>query len=164
MTVNEVRADDLFNINQLIEGFIEFGTAYFSVYDTALTNQNLEIATTGNEIPYFKANIEALKSELSVLNVTELNNISKSKGFVIKTNDIGFDEARIKIYNSNNNFIFYTSFDSVLNIAPEKLKDIPSGEYSIECLKGHYALDTLPNNEPIIFNTYSSYTFQSNIK
>lgn len=161
--VDEVKAEDLFDINQLVEGFFKFGVVYFMKLDTAITNQELAIWWTGNEIEPSNSKIEALKSKLIITNIQELTSVSKSKGFAIQTNDIGYAKARIKIYNSDDNFIFYTDFNDKLSLTPDKLSNIPQGEYYIECLKGNYVLDTLSNSELIIYNVYSSYTFKTNI-
>lgn len=162
--VDEVRAEDLFNINQLVEGFIDFGVAYYKNYDTAVYNQDIDIETSGNELQSFKLSTKSLKNKLIVLNKNDLSEINKSLGFKILTNDVGYNLARINIYNQFNNFMFYADFEKELTINPEITKNIPSGEYKIECLKGNYLLDTLSNGELVIVNIYSSYIINSNFK
>lgn len=159
--IEEVKAEDLFNINQLVEGFINFGVAYYQTYNSAIYNQNIEIETSGNELPAFKTYVYSLKSKLEIINLDEITNINKLEGFKINTNDVGYDNSRIKIYNESNSFTFYADFNHELTINPELTKNIPNGDYNIECLKGHYLLDTLANGELMIINIYSSYTFKS---
>ncbi len=162
--INKSKADDIFNIVQLIENFIDYGYAYYLELDQPHFNDNVLIQTTGQEFPSYSQNIRLLDSSLVIENINTLSEISKSQGLMLKTNDVGFDEARIRIYNDNKEFIFYSNFETELNFPSDVFNNIPTGKYEIECLKGHYLLDTASNNEQVIINVYSSYTFDTIIK
>jgi hypothetical protein len=162
--INKSKADNIFNIVQLIEGFIDYGYAYFRKLDNKLLKDSILIQVTGQEFPDYTQYIKLLDSSLIVENVGNLNEIYKSQGLILKTNDIGFDDARIRIYNDKKEFIFYSKFKTELNFSSDVFDNIPIGNYKFECLKGHYLLDTASNNEPIIINIYSSYIFDTIIK
>ena len=162
--VDIVKADKLFNINQLIEDFIDYGYAYFTELDEMKFGEKMLISATGNEFPPYINSINLLDTSLAIVNIDSLAVISKSKGFQLRTNDIGFYNSRIRIYNSENEFLIYTSFNEQLEITSEELKKIPLGDYKIECLKGHYLLDSASNNENVIINIYSAYIFDTSIK
>lgn len=162
--INKSKADYLFNIVQLIDNFIDYGYAYYSQLDEHLYKDSILIQTTGNEFPSYNQYIRLLDTSLVIENINELNQISKSKGLKLSTNDIGFDDARIRIYNDKKEYIFYSKFETELNFGSEIFNSIPTGNYKFECLKGHYLLDTASNGEPVIINIYSSYTFDTVIK
>lgn len=162
--LNKTKADDIFNIVQLIENFIDYGYAYYTELDKYYFKDSILIQTTGHEFPIYNQYIRLLDSSLNIENVNSLNEISKSQGIKLVTNDIGYDEARIRIYNNQKEYIFYSKFETELNFGSDVFDDIPTGNYKFECLKGHYLLDTASNNEPVIINIYSSYTFETKIK
>lgn len=162
--VDKSKADYLFNIVQLIENFIDYGYSYYSVLDNQLLKDSILIQATGNEFPPYNQSIRLLDTLLVIENVNILKQITKSNGLKLITNDIGFDEARIRIYNDKKEFIFYSNFKTDLNFDTEVFNNIPAGNYKFECLKGHYLLDTASNGEPVIVNIYSSYTFDTVIK
>lgn len=162
--VDKSKADYLFNIVQLIENFIDYGFAYYAEIDEHFFKDSILIQTTGNEFPAYNQSIRLLDSSLVIENINILKQISKSNGLKLITNDIGFDDARIRIYNDKKEFIFYAKFKTDLNYGSEVFNNIPAGNYKFECLKGHYLLDTASNGEPVIINIYSSYTFDTVIK
>lgn len=162
--INKTKADDIFNIVQLIENFIDFGYAYIHDLDNHHFKDSILVQTTGQEFPAYSQFIQLLDTALVIENVNSLIEISKIQGFKLKTNDIGFDDARIRIYNEKKEYIFYSNFETELNLSSDVLVNIPTGKYKIECLKGHYLLDTASNNEQVIINIYSSYTFDTLIK
>jgi uncharacterized protein YutD len=162
--INKTKADNIFNIDQLIEDFIDYGFAYFSEIDSLYLKDSLIVQTTGQEFPAYQKNITLLDTTLIIENLEILKEISKSQGLQLVTNDIGFDHARVRLYNSQKEYIFYSQFETELNFGSEVFNNIPTGKYKFECLKGHYILDTASNNEPLIINIYSSYTFDTVIK
>jgi len=162
--ISKSKADNIFNIDQLIEDFIDYGYAYFTEIDELYLNDKILIQTTGQDFPPYEQEISLLDTILTIININSLLEISKSKGFKLVTNDVGFENARIRIFNSQKEFIFYTKFKTELNYSADIFNNIPTGKYKFECLKGHYLLDTASNGEPLIINVYSSYTFDTDIK
>ncbi len=162
--ISKSKADKIFNINQLIEDFIDYGYAYYSELDKYYFSDSITIQTTGQEFPSYIQSVQLLDTSLTIVNVNSLKEISKSQGINLITNDIGFDEARIRIYNDTKEFIFYSTFETYLSFGSEVFNNIPTGNYKFECLKGHYLLDTASNNEAVIINIYSSFTFETQIK
>ena len=82
--VGIVKADKLFNINQLIEDFIDYGYAYFSELDKMKFGEKMLISATGNEFPPYINSINLLDTSLAIVNIDSLAVISKSKGFQIR--------------------------------------------------------------------------------
>ncbi|MFA7325434.1 MAG: hypothetical protein WC121_02135 [Candidatus Kapaibacterium sp.] len=158
------KADDIFNIVQFIENFIDFGNAYYLELDNHLFKDSISIQTTGQEFPSYNQSIRLLDSSLIIENVNSLNKISKGLNLKLLSNDIGYDNARIRIYNNSKEYVFYANFETVLNLDSELFNNIPIGKYKFECLKGHYLLDSASNGETVIINIYSSYTFDTIIK
>lgn len=162
--IDKQNADNLFNIRQLIDGFIDFGLVYFSEIEKINYSDSLTLYALGEVIPKFAFTIPNLDTSLIVLNVIDLKEINKNIDHKIVTNDIGFSESRIRIYNDKNQFSFYANFKNEVNITSESLNKIPNGNYKFECLKGYYKIDTLSNGEQLITNVVSSYTFNTIIK
>lgn len=164
ININKQSADDLFNIKQLIDGFIDFGSAYFSNIQKINYSDSLAFKATGNVVPAFFKTISNLDTSLIVLNTNNLREINKNTNHNLITNDIGFTDARIRIYNEKHQFTYYANFKNELTIALESIKSIPNGSYKFECLKGYFKIDTLSNGEQLIINVVSSYTFNTVIK
>lgn len=158
------KADDIFNIVQFIENFIDFGYAYYLELDNNHFNKSISIQTTGQEFPSYNQSVSLLDTSLEIKNINTLHEISKTSGVILLSNDIGYDDARIRIYNNSKEYIFYANFETELNLDSELFNKIPIGKYKFECLKGHYLLDTVSNGEAIIINIYSSYTFDTIVK
>lgn len=164
VNIKKRSADDIFNIRQLIDGFIDFGYAYLSSIDHINYSNELTFYASGDIIPKFKFTTENLDTSLVVLNISELKNIDKNKNHTLITNDIGFDDSRIRIYNSSREYLFYAKFKNEISISSDLLENIPNGDYNIECIKGYYKIDTIFNDEPLITNIFSSYTFKTIIQ
>lgn len=162
--INKQSADDIFNIKQMIDGFIDFGVAYFSNLKRIDYIEQLNFKASGNVFPMFDFSVPNLDTSLIILNINNLKEINKNMDHILITNDIGFIESRIRIYNDNHQFSFFANFKNEVNITSESLKGIPNGNYKFECLKGFYKIDTLSNGEQLITNVASSYTFNTIIK
>lgn len=161
--IKKQSADDIFNIRQLVDGFIDFGLAYYADITNISFSDELNIYASGDVIPEIKITYPNLDTSLVVLNAKDFNTISKNSNHKLITNDIGFDNSRIRIYNNTKEYTFYATFQKEVIISSESLNIIPNGDYKIECLKGFYQIDTLSNTEILITNIYSSYIFNTSI-
>lgn len=163
VNIKKQSADDIFDIRQLVDGFIDFGMAYYSSINKVVFSNDLKINTSGDVIPSMDLNYPNLDTTLIVVNKEDLETISKKLNHRLITNDIGYDNSRIRIYNESKEYLFYATFKNEVTISSESLQSIPNGNYKIECLKGYYRIDTLSNNEPLIVNIYSSFIFDTKI-
>lgn len=163
VNIKKQSADDIFDIRQLVDGFIDFGVAYYASISKVDFSNDLKISTSGDVIPSIDMDYPNLDTTVIVVNREDLETIRKKFNHKLITNDIGFDNSRIRIYNKSKEYLFYASFKKEVTISSESLQSIPNGNYKIECLKGYYRIDTLSNNEPLIVNVYSSFIFDTKI-
>ena len=157
-------AEKLFDIVQLIDGFIEFGIVYFKE-DFILEHGREYTISNENpiEFPKFESKIQTIKEKLNISNVNDLKFISKSEGFEIISNLEQYTDTRIRIYNDEKSYIFFTNSTNSISLSPINMSTIVPNQYKIEVLKGFYKIDTLTNQEPLITNHYSAFIFNSSI-
>ena len=163
VNVDKIDAEDLFKIHLLVEGFFEFGVVYFKKNPRIENGKNINVNLTGDEFPAYNSSIKTLDSSLNILNIKELRSISKKEGITIKTNNIGYEESRIRIFNNKKEYLFYTNALGEINLRSNDIDYIPNGTYNLEILKGYYNLDTLVNDELLITNVYSAVVFETSI-
>lgn len=107
LQIYSMEAEELFDINQLIDGFIEFGTVYFKKDLVLDFNKDYLITSSNNfDFPTINKNISILDDRLSVINVLDLEQISKKRGFGVKTNLTNYPNTRIRIFNKEKNIYF----------------------------------------------------------
>lgn len=157
-------AEELFGIVQLVDDFIEFGEAYYSNDIKIELGDSININNSKNsEFVEFKVGLKVLDEKLVVNNVSDLQEIDKSKEFYILTNLENYTNTRIRIYNETINYVFYSSTKDSISFGSNSLRRLEPDIYTIEVIKGYYIIDTLDNNETLITNHYSSFIFNTNI-
>ena len=157
-------AEKLFDIVQLIDGFIEFGIVYFK--ENFVLDYNKEYLLTNEnttDFPLINKKVRTVNERLNIFNVDELKLISKSEGFKVFTNLENYEKSRIRIFNEEKSYIFFTNSTNSISLNSLNMSTIVPNDYKIEVLKGYYEIDTLSNQEPLIINHYSAFIFSTRI-